>query len=241
MLVRGAGREEQVRKYLPYVRSLAERIHFTINFKTDLEDLVAYGVKGLLEALDRFEPERGVSFKTFSYYRIRGAIFDGLREMGWFKRGDLSSLRLRFQEKANAVLGASADAGAEKQLKSRSAAAGKLKSTIKDLAASYIVSLENLHHEPPGEACSQVKHLQQLKGKARLHDALACLPERELKMIEAYYFRDLSLKEAAEEIGVSKSWGSRIHANAMRRLRRHFNRLALITGDNPSDLAELNL
>ena len=68
------------------MRSLASRIHHKLPPYVDLEDLVAYGQMGLAEAARDFDPARGTQFSTFAYYRIRGAIYDGLAKMSWFSR-----------------------------------------------------------------------------------------------------------------------------------------------------------
>src|SRR2546427_288157 len=70
-------------KYTPYVRSIAGKIKKTVAKEIDFEDLVEYGMIGLFEAADRYDPKFGANFMTFAYYRIRGAIYDGLRGMGW--------------------------------------------------------------------------------------------------------------------------------------------------------------
>ena len=65
------------------VRALAIKVRTSLSRRLDVDDLVAYGSTGLVEAARRWDPGRGVAFKTFAYYRIRGAIFDGLRKQGW--------------------------------------------------------------------------------------------------------------------------------------------------------------
>jgi RNA polymerase sigma factor (sigma-70 family) len=79
-------RDELVERYRPYVYSIAKQVSNTFPVKIDFEELAGYGMIGLLEAADRFDPRRKVSFVTFSYYRIKGAIFDGLRQMGILTR-----------------------------------------------------------------------------------------------------------------------------------------------------------
>ena len=95
-------RDRLVEENVDYVRALAGQIREHLTASVDLEDLVAYGLKGLIEAADRFDPRQRVRFTTFAYYRIRGAMFDGLRRMGWLKRGAYA--RARLEERANAYL-----------------------------------------------------------------------------------------------------------------------------------------
>jgi len=75
-------RDELIERYLPYVRSIAQTIISKLPAQIDINDLIGYGRIGLIEAVERFDRTRGVSFKTFAYYRIKGAIYDGLRQIG---------------------------------------------------------------------------------------------------------------------------------------------------------------
>ena len=87
---------------LSYVRAIAARVKEHLPRDIEFDDLVAYGTQGLLEAADRFDGKHGATFTTFAYYRVRGAIFDGLRRMGWLPRGEWA--RARFEERAAAYL-----------------------------------------------------------------------------------------------------------------------------------------
>ena len=84
-------------QYMPYVRSIAGKIKKTVAKEIEFEDLVEYGVIGLLEAADRFDAKHGVQFMTFAYYRIRGAIYDGLRGMGWMSRSEYTKARIEMR------------------------------------------------------------------------------------------------------------------------------------------------
>src|SRR4051812_4545364 len=91
-----------VEQHLPLVQAIARKVKRTLGASIDFEDLVGYGSKGLVEAAERFDPRHGVAFSTFAYYRIRGAMFDGLRTMGWYSRADYA--RYRAEERANEYL-----------------------------------------------------------------------------------------------------------------------------------------
>jgi len=80
-------------QYAPYVRSIAGKVKRTVAKEIEFEDLVEYGMIGLLEAADRYDPSHGANFMTFAYYRIRGAIYDGLRGMGWMSRNEYAKAR----------------------------------------------------------------------------------------------------------------------------------------------------
>ena len=100
--IKALSRQELAEKYQPYVRSIAGKIKKTLSKDIEFDDLVGYGMLGLFEAADRFDAKYGANFMTFAYYRIRGAIYDGLRGMGWVSRTEYQ--RYRFEQHANAYL-----------------------------------------------------------------------------------------------------------------------------------------
>ncbi|NRD51107.1 sigma-70 family RNA polymerase sigma factor, partial [Corallococcus exiguus] len=103
----GEDRKVILEKYGPYVRSLAATVRKQFNAQLELDELLAYGQIGLLEAAERFDPKVGANFLTFAHYRIKGAIFDGLRKMGVLRGADA---RTAYQgERATAYLGNLAD------------------------------------------------------------------------------------------------------------------------------------
>jgi RNA polymerase sigma factor for flagellar operon FliA len=88
-----------VEKHLSLVQAIARKVKKTLNASIEVDDLIGYGSKGLVEAAERFDARHGVAFTTFAYYRIRGAMYDGLRAMGWYSRADYA--RYRAEERAN--------------------------------------------------------------------------------------------------------------------------------------------
>src|SRR6185436_11369037 len=92
-------RQHLVDGNIPFVRSIAAKVKEQLPREIEFDDLVSYGMQGLLEAADRYDLQHGCAFTTFAYYRVRGAIFDGLRGMGWLPRGEYA--RMRFEERAS--------------------------------------------------------------------------------------------------------------------------------------------
>jgi RNA polymerase sigma factor for flagellar operon FliA len=170
------------------VRSLASRIHHKVPPYIDLEDLVAYGQVGLAEAARDFDPSRGTQFSTFAYYRIRGAIYDGLAKMSWFSRVEYG--RRRNQNLTTRVLSwQEAENGVNKVL------------SIEDVSTPSPPAVAMLH-----EVCQ------------RLDELTTALPKNAGELIHAAYSEGLQLQEAGRRIGISKSWASRQHRKAIRRL-----------------------
>src|SRR5262245_39900363 len=85
--------EPLVEEHLPFVRSIAAKLKEQLPREIEFDDLVSYGLRGLLEAAKRFDRDHGTAFRTYAYYRIKGAMFDGLRSMGWLPRGEYARLR----------------------------------------------------------------------------------------------------------------------------------------------------
>lgn len=204
-------RRRLVERHGEYVRALATRIREHLRPAVDLDDLVAYGTQGLLEAAERYDPRHGTRFTTFAYYRIRGSIFDGLRRMGWLTRGEYA--RFRFEERANAYLEGSRSAGDE--------TAGVARA-IQDLATIYVTSLDAMEPLRFTDHRADAQHDWAELGETRdrLHEALAALSARERRLIDLYYYGGRTLEEAGRELGLSKSWTSRLHARVIRRLSR---------------------
>src|SRR5438552_3641082 len=103
-----AERARLVDENLSFVRALAAQIKERLPRTIEYEELVSYGTQGLLEAAQRFDPSGGARFATFAYYRIRGAIYDGLRQMGWLSRTQYA--RQRAEERTNSYLASVATA-----------------------------------------------------------------------------------------------------------------------------------
>jgi RNA polymerase sigma factor for flagellar operon FliA len=227
----GEDRREILTKYGPYVRSLAATVRKQFNANLELDELISYGQVGLLEAADRFDAKVGANFLTFAHYRIKGAIFDGLRKMGVLKGGDQRTSHS--QERATAYLGNLSD-----REQGGGGRGGTFDDDVRDvanavtgLAVLFATSLEGLDGlNVPDESLPVDQRLEVEQLKKRVRAAMEQLPEKERKLLEGYYFRGKTLEEAGAEIGQSKSWASRLHARAIEELKR-----ILAEDDVPSD------
>jgi RNA polymerase sigma factor FliA len=193
---------------------LAAQVRKQFNGQFDMEELVAWGNVGLLEAAQRFDAKVGANFLTFAHYRIKGAIYDGLRKMGVLKGAGAAS------ERANSYLG---------NLNDRAGGGGgRLDDDVRDvsgavtgLAMVFATSLDGtdgLQVSDDSLPADERLQLEQLKKRVRA--AIESLPEKERKLLEGYYFQNKTLEEAGAEIGQSKSWASRLHARAVEMLKK---------------------
>jgi RNA polymerase sigma factor for flagellar operon FliA len=213
-------RNQLIERYLPYVRSIAGKIMKTLSAHIEFNDLVRHGEVGLIEAADRFDPKMGVNFKTFAYYRIRGAIYDGLREMGWLSRSQYA--KQKFQEAATNYLASAAAAGdgaAQPLVQDEVNAVAEM---VGGLVPIYITSLEAADalqiEDDRGPTASEELEL----GESRqvIQEAIEELAAQEREIIHMYYFQDLTLQEVSERLGLSKSWASRLHSRAVQHLQQ---------------------
>jgi len=211
-------------KYGPYVRSLAATVRRQFNAQLELDELVAYGQIGLLEAAERFDPKVGANFLTFAHYRIKGAIFDGLRKMGILKGTDVRTAQM--SERAAAYLGNLADR--EQGISNRGGSFDDdvmdLSNAVTGLAMVFATGLGGGDGDDSSDEslpADQRLELEQLKNRVR--SAIGQLPEKERKLLQGYYFQGKTLEEAGAEIGQSKSWASRLHARAIERLKEFLN------------------
>lgn len=212
-------------KYGPYVRSLAAQVRKQFNSQFELDELIGWGQIGLLEAAERYDARVGAHFLTFAHYRIKGAIYDGLRKMGVLKGGAATA------ERANAYM---------TNLSDRGGAGGRsidddvreISGAVTGLAMVFATSLEAGEGlEVFDEALPADEKIQLEQMRRRVRTAVEKLPEKERKLLQGYYFQNKTLEEAGAEIGQSKSWASRLHARAVETLKQ----LLEEDDDNPSD------
>jgi RNA polymerase sigma factor for flagellar operon FliA len=200
-------------KYGAYVRSLAAQVRKQFNSQFDMDELVAWGQVGLLEAAERFDARVGANFLTFAHYRIKGAIYDGLRKMGALKGGGGVS------ERANAYLGNLSDRdGTSGSLEDE---VERISNAVTGLAMVFGTSLDGADGlQVSDEALPADERIQLEQMRRRVRGAIEKLPEKERKLLQGYYFQNKTLEEAGAEIGQSKSWASRLHARAVERLKQ---------------------
>ena len=211
-----------VERHLDLVQAIARKLKKTLGTRIEYDDLVAYGSKGLVEAADRFDARPGVAFTTFAYYRIRGAMFDGLRTMGWYSRADYA--RYRAEERANEYLQTHADrpAGEEGGASKTADAAETLAAVaqvLSGVAAVHITSLEAASHVADATFAAPDAAIDTGRLGGRVREAVKTLPDKERRLMELYYFEEKTLEEAGAALGLSKSWACRLHARAVDLLR----------------------
>lgn len=206
-----------IAEHIEYVKALARKIHTEIRSTIECDELEAYGMQGLVEAAGRFDPAKGAKFKTFAYYRIRGAIYDGLRKIGWLDRTEYA----RYQVASNAYLENMSSRGLD-DASSDVDAAGRIQEAIEDLSVIFVTSLEG-YTEKTGLEISDgddgvESRVISKDQRSKLSEILKKLPPDEANLIHQHYFEGISFKDVAIRLKISKSWCSRLHTKAIRNL-----------------------
>jgi len=187
----------------------------------DVDDLIAYGRIGLVEASRRYDASYGVAFKTFAWCRIRGAIYNGLRQLTGYRGA--STADLLYEEHATDLLGQTAitrggvTGGAADDLDG-------LGDVVEGVAAAWVLAHGGADAIDP--AARPDDDAIATDAAARIRACVSRLPEKERFLVEACYFRHQTISDAGAALGLSKSWASRLHARAL----AHLNELAREAG-----------
>jgi RNA polymerase sigma factor for flagellar operon FliA len=226
--VAASEKDDLVKKHLALVEAIARKVKRTLGATIEVDDLVGYGRKGLVEAAERFDGRAGVTFTTFAYYRIRGAMYDGVRTMGWYSRADYA--RYRAEERANQYLQTQADQEGAAREQNPGAGAGtkgdpaealaSVAEVLSGIATIHITSIEAASRVADESLPAPDAAVDSVRLSRRVREALATLPAKERQLMELYYFGDKNLEEAGAQLGLSKSWACRLHARAVDLLRR---------------------
>lgn len=225
-------RDELIEEYAPLVKYIAERLSARLPSSIEVDDLINTGVLGLIDAIDKFIPDRGVKFKTYAEFRIRGAMLDHLRRQDWAPR----SMRRKERELSQVFR------NLEQKLKrpaSHEEAAEAMGLDMEEfngvLYKARGLSMLSLNRPKADEGDEEVKELgefipdepdnnpYELLKKQEVRDLLATqidgLPEKERMVVSLYYFNELTMKEAGKILGVTESRVSQLHSSAILRLR----------------------
>lgn len=204
-----------ISEHKPLILAIARRVRAEMGKHVSVEDLEAFGVQGLLEAHSRFDPSRGARFATFAYYRIRGAMLDGVRKM--VDAPPKSMLRAKRQQAADDIAeSAGLDRAADPAGRSPERAAEAMQRTLARLTTSFVASCVDAD---PEDAPTPDGPLMRRERQNEVRSALQQLPERERTILVAFYFDERSLDDVARELGLSISWASRLHHKGLDRLR----------------------
>jgi RNA polymerase sigma factor for flagellar operon FliA len=227
-----AVRDRLILTYAPLVKYVAGRLGSGLPAHVDENDLVSYGLLGLIAAIERYDPARDIKFETYAIARIKGAIIDELRAMDWVPR----SVRSRAREIERAIGELEAKLGiapTDEQIADKiGITVEELEDSLTDISRSSIAALDELWSvSGDGDQVSLMDTLEDTSGprpaealdetemREALADAIARLPEREKLVVTLYYYEELTLREIGEVLGVTESRVSQLHTKAILRLK----------------------
>jgi RNA polymerase sigma factor for flagellar operon FliA len=231
-------RDYFVIKYAPLVKYVAGKVSMGMPQNIEFDDLVSYGVFGLIDAISKFDPARGIKFKTYAMTRIRGAIFDELRSIDWIPR----SIRQKAKQVEQVIselenkLGRTVED--DEIAKEMGISNDELQSLLNKLSGTSMLSLNDIWYL--GDDSDELSILETLEAPQNMNpdvliekeeirdhiiDAIKKLPDKEKKVIVLYYYEDLTLKEIGEVLEVTESRVSQLHTKAIMRLRGRLGRI----------------
>ncbi|MBX3444409.1 MAG: sigma-70 family RNA polymerase sigma factor [Planctomyces sp.] len=196
------------------VRMLALRLHKRFHERYELDDLIAFGQVGLAQAAKSFDPLQELQFSTYAYYRIRGAIYEGIEKMGWGPRSQFR--RRKFLQKASELLEQHSQPSSETPTDDRRWLGGVTQQLVVMSFATLEFSEDAAVDSRPGLDPQDLIAAREVH--QRLRQLVARLPDEPRRLIEAMYFEGCSLQEAAGQLQISKGWASRLHSRALSRL-----------------------
>jgi RNA polymerase sigma factor for flagellar operon FliA len=200
--------ERLVEDHLDLPRRLAALIFKRVRRHVELDDLIAFGNTGLVDAARRFDSTRHVSFETFAWYRVYGAIIDGVRRLAPLPRDTWRALASLRRERARITRADPSETIT--MLDVQIAATGRVYSVAFDEAA--ISTATPVTRDP-----AEVIDIE--RSSIRACEAIGRLPRPQRDLLRKHYWQDKDLLTAGAELGRSKSWASRNHAEALDRLR----------------------
>jgi len=225
-------REAFIKQYNPLVKYVAGKVAIGMPNNVEFDDLVGYGVFGLLDAIDKYDPDKNVKFKTYAVTRIRGAIFDELRQIDFVPR----SVRQKTREIESTISNLEAQLGRTATDQEIANAMGMDESeymkTMQKISGTSIISLNDLWYS--GDDNDKVSIGDSIESPSSMNpdvvvvneeirrviiEAINDLPDKEKKILILYYYEDLTLKEIGRVLQVTESRVSQLHTKAILHLR----------------------
>lgn len=221
-------REKLIIEYAPLVKLVAGKLSMYLGYSVEFDDLCGYGVFGLIDAIDKFDHEKGVKFETYASLRIRGEILDQIRKMDWIPR----TVRQKQKLLDNAYKKIESETG---HLATDEEICNELGITMDELCdmqnetkMTNIISLDEymeqgeVRVEPKADKdyMQPEKVVEKEELKRILLEVIQTLTDKEKMVITLYYYEDLTLKEISQTMDVSESRVSQLHSKALMKMKQ---------------------
>ena len=222
-------REKIILEYAPLVKIVAGRLSMYLGYNVEYDDLVGYGIFGLIDAIDKFDVNKDVKFETYASLRIRGSILDQIRKIDWIPR-TVRQKQKKIDEAIRKIETATGRTATDEEIAEELQVSGdELLNWQSQLKVTNMVSLNEYVEqgmEPVMDARGNSHFIQpedsvaQEELKKVLEQSLEVLTEKERKVITLYYYEDLTLKEISNILEVSESRISQLHTKALAKMRK---------------------
>ncbi len=226
-------KEQLILEYADLIKYVAGRLSIYFGSNVEYDDLVGYGVFGLIDAIDKFDITKGVKFETYASLRIRGSIIDSIRELDWVPRSlrkKSKDLEKVYSELENELGHTATD---EQVAMKMGISVDELNRTLQEVNMSTMISLEDYLEQNYETGFDLVnndedripeKRIELTEIKDILAESIDKLPEKEKMVVTLYYFEELTLKEISAIMKVSESRISQLHTKAILRMRAKLER-----------------
>jgi RNA polymerase sigma factor for flagellar operon FliA len=224
-------KEQIVLEHTPLIRYIVNRIALRLPSHIDLDDLHNTGVIGLMDAIDKYDPEKNCKFKTYAEFRIKGAILDQLRSLDWVPRSIRQKSRRLEQAYAEVEQRLGRPATEQEIAEALGLELGQFHFLVNQVRGVSMINLDELRaggeSDQPlhGDLFEDVKAenpfllLKSREMRQAIAECIASLPEKERLVISLYYYEDLNMKEIGNVLEITESRVCQIHTKAVARLR----------------------
>lgn len=224
-----ATREALIIEYIPLVKVVSGRLSMYLGYTVEYDDLVSYGIFGLIDAIDKYDYGKGIKFETYASLRIRGAILDQIRKMDWIPRSvrqkqkqiDAAAAKIEAEENRIATdeeIAKELDISLDEYFNWQ----GQTKVTNIASIDEYVEQgIEVKAFDVGKTAKAEPERVyEQEEVKELLADSLEVLTEKERMVVVLYYYEELTLKEISKVLDVSESRVSQLHTKALQKMKK---------------------
>ncbi|MCX7885344.1 MAG: FliA/WhiG family RNA polymerase sigma factor [Caloramator sp.] len=233
-------REEMILKYIPYVKYIASRLVTGKPPGVEYEDLISFGILGLIDAIEKFDPSKGLKFETYATLRIRGSIIDELRKISWIPKSAFSKLNTLNKAREELEFKLNREPTDEEISNFTGMMIQEIKSIESYVNYISVISLDDILFKSDEEdiklksfikdnTSPQPEKFIEDKEKIKvLREAVEMLSEKDKLILQLYYFEKLTLKEIGRILNISESRVSQLHSRAIIRLRENLKKIGYL-------------
>lgn len=224
-------RDKLIVEYMRVVKYVAGRMAIHVPSTVDINDLIGWGVLGLMDAVDKFDPSQQIKFSTYATIRVRGAILDQIRSLDWAPRSLRAMARKIGAARDKLRHETGSEPGYDAIAEVIGATAEEVEQCVSQVQTAHVLSLDDYLSDQDGEAARKLDLLPDTAGRTPLSEAelmerqervaraIVDLPEQQQKVLYLYYYEELTLKEIGAVLEVSESRVCQVHRAAVKKLR----------------------